>query len=492
MCYPQFILALNFNPQESFMYRDNYKTSLESELVDIVKTKLSPIALKYGYSETDLDSEISWAPVVLILGNYSSGKSTLINEYLGGRIQATGQAPTDDSFTVIVGDDSYDEPVGIVEEHDGRYLLNDQEYPFEKLKKYGQRFASHICIKKVNSPFLKDLVLIDTPGMLDSVSEKDRGYNYQEVIGDLARISDLILVLFDPHKAGTVQETYVALRETLPANTFEERVLFVLNRIDECASMTDLLQVYGTLCWNLSQMTGRKDIPTIHLTYSKGLSEPNENSEYLVHLDNQRERLKNSILKAPDFRLEHLATFVESHSENLNHLIEALISFRKKQRLFNLKFFSIIAVSFILTCGLAIFITNSAGISVLSLPLELQGIVTGSFLLFYLLCTAGIRRYFKLKFLKEQISKLDDLTLLDNQRRKDSWHAVKCIVKNFLEQTSKTISIRNLKKDYERVMEVAIHGVREIREALKELTTIPEDSDVECEEEELSEDQNNG
>lgn len=458
------------------MYRENYKTSLESELVEIVKTKLSPIALKYGYSETDLDSEIAWAPVVLILGNYSSGKSTLINEYLGGKIQETGQAPTDDSFTVIIGDDNYDEPIGVVEEHDGRYLLNDSEYPFEKFKKYGQRFASHICLKKVNSPFLKDIVLIDTPGMLDSVSENDRGYNYQEVIGDLARISDLILVLFDPHKAGTVQETYVALRETLPANTFEERVFFVLNRIDECSSMTDLLEVYGTLCWNLSQMTGRKDIPTIHLTYSKGISESEEESEYLMHLDNQREKLKNAILKAPDFRLEHLATFVESHSENLNHLIEALISYGKNLRRFNVKFYIMAFISFFLAGGLTLLGTQASGFSLTSLTVELQGITIGSFLLVYLLCLTGIKRIYKKRFHKHQLENLDKLTVLENQRRKDSWNAVKGYLKNYLEKYKGRFSIRNLKKDYAKVLEVATEGVKDIREALKELTTIPEDS----------------
>lgn len=458
------------------MYRENYKTSLESELVEIVKTKLSPVAVKYGYSETDLDSDIAWAPIVLILGNYSSGKSTLINEYLGGCIQETGQAPTDDSFTVIIGDDNYDEPVSVVEEHDGRYLLNDPEYPFEKFKKYGQRFASHICLKKVNSPFLKDLVLIDTPGMLDSVSEKDRGYNYQEVIGDLARISDLILVLFDPHKAGTVQETYVALRETLPANTFEERVLFVLNRIDECSSMGDLLEVYGTLCWNLSQMTGRKDIPTIHLTYSKGLSEPEERSEYLMHLDNQRDKLKNAILKAPDFRLEHLATFVESHSENLNHLIEALISYRKRLRHFNLKFYTLAFISFLLSGGVAFLGTQAAGYSLISLTVEMQGVAISIFLLFYLLCMAGVKGVFKKKFHKKQMTALEALTVLENQRRKDSWSAIKGCLINFLEKYQGAFKIRVLKKDYARVQEVATEGVKDIREALKELTTIPEDS----------------
>ena len=52
-------------------------------------------------------------------------------------------------------------------------------------------FASHFRLKSVKSDFLSNLAIIDTPGMLDSVSEKDRGYNYQEVIGEMARLADL-------------------------------------------------------------------------------------------------------------------------------------------------------------------------------------------------------------------------------------------------------------------------------------------------------------
>ena len=121
----------------------------------------------------------------------------------------------------------------MTQERDGKFLLNDPDYPFEILKKHGQRFAAHFRLKKVNSPFLKNLALIDTPGMLDSITERDRGYDYQEVIGDMAQLADLVLVLFDPHKAGTVRESHTSLRETITARTFEDRVLFVLNRIDE-------------------------------------------------------------------------------------------------------------------------------------------------------------------------------------------------------------------------------------------------------------------
>ena len=198
-----------------------------------------------------------------------------------------------------------DTKIKVTEERDGKVLLNDPEYPFSTLRKQGQRFAAHFRLKKSNSPFLKDLAIIDTPGMLDSITERDRGYDYQEVIGDLAQKAGLVLVLFDAHKAGTVREAYKSIRDTLSAATFEDRIIFVLNRIDECSSFSDLLRVYGTLCWNLSQITGRKDIPMIRLTYSPnavskaGGSAGYRKAEYLPLLENQREDLRRAILDTP-------------------------------------------------------------------------------------------------------------------------------------------------------------------------------------------------
>ncbi len=159
------------------MYRENYINSLRTELLEMVERYLSPVAMRYEYSEVPLEANIKWRPQVLVLGNYSSGKSTMINDLLGGEIQATGQAPTDDSFTVITYGDAAADPGDkpfVTEERDGKYLLNDSEYPFDSLKKHGERFSSHFRLKKVNSPFLKNLAIIDTPGMLDSITERDR------------------------------------------------------------------------------------------------------------------------------------------------------------------------------------------------------------------------------------------------------------------------------------------------------------------------------
>ena len=411
------------------MYRQNYINSLRTELLEMVERNLSPVAIQYDYSEVPLETNIKWRPQVLVLGNYSSGKSTLINDLLGEKVQDTGQAPTDDSFTVITFDDSAvtsDGKIAVTEERDGKYLLNDSEYPFESLKKHGERFAAHFRLKKVNSPFLKNLAIIDTPGMLDSITERDRGYNYQEVIGDLAQIADLVLILFDPHKAGTVREAHTSLRDTLPARTFEDRVLFVLNRIDECNSLIDLLQVYGTLCWNLSQMTGRKDIPTIHLIYSKQAAERHQQSNlhdtrYLQYLGNQREELKKAVLDAPRYRLDNLASFVETHGERISHLLEGLVSYRRKKNSyrFRLGFLGLLG-SILVAAGSLIgaMVTGLAGAMDQQLLFYSAGGVAIIFFLGWLL--TGMR-YFSNRFHKKQLADLKSLTLLNNQTRRDNW-----------------------------------------------------------------------
>ena len=466
------------------MYRKNYIDSLRTELVEMVADYLTPVALRYGYSDVPLEANIKWRPQVLVLGNYSSGKSTLINEFLGADVQATGQAPTDDSFTIITYDQSAStgdsDDIRVTEERDGKFLLNDPEYPFASLKKHGQSFASHFRLKKVNAPFLETLTIIDTPGMLDSITERDRGYDYQEVIGDLAQIADLVLVVFDPHKAGTIREAYISIRETLPTRTFEDRVLFVLNRIDECASLVDLLQVYGTLCWNLSQITGRKDIPTIRLTYSPraaagSTDRAERDTAFLSYLENQGEELKKAILQAPRHRLDHLATFVETHGERLSHFLEALVSYRKGLRMLRIKR-ALMGLFVSVLCGcaatFAMMTTTVLGSMDQRMLVGAGGAVALVALVFWMTI---LMKYSTSGFHRNSLNDLDELTPIQNQTRRDSWQAIRQLASTYLEKTEGRFSLRTVKREYAGVCRVRDKGSREIRQALNELATISDD-----------------
>lgn len=292
-----------------------------AELQDLLQRKMKSLFERYELDFTNLLMPLKWKPVVLIIGNYSSGKSTFINELLGSEVQRTGQAPTDDCFTILSAPESGEEEI----ELPGNTVVRDERLPFAALEFFGERMLSHLRLKLQRSPILENVAIIDTPGMLDSVTEKDRGYDYLGVIGQLARRADLIILMFDPLKAGTIKETYQAIRSTLPGSASEDRILYVMNRIDECDNIGDLLRSYGTLCWNLSQMTGRKDIPRIYLTYSP---ERAEKTGLLQIWENERRELMEAIKKAPAKRLSYILQDIDKEIRGLRLEVEALKTFK--------------------------------------------------------------------------------------------------------------------------------------------------------------------
>ena len=292
---------------------------LQKQLQIKVKKKLEPLFAKYRMDFGGIDAALKWKPIVLIIGNYSSGKSTLINELVGQHIQRTGQAPTDDSFTVITSDPGVDNL-----ETPGSTLVNDENLPFGHFKRFGEKLISHICMKQINSPKLENMAIIDSPGMIDATTEYNRGYDYMKVLGEFAKMADLIVLMFDPHKAGTIKESYEAIRNTLPEKSGEHRIVFVLSRIDECDNLSDFTRSYGTLCWNMSQMTGRKDIPHIYLTYSPTAVSASAVAEGWPQ---ERDDLIQKIMKAPGFRVNHILEDIDRQVNEVQIVAQAVSSF---------------------------------------------------------------------------------------------------------------------------------------------------------------------
>ena len=100
-------------------------------------------------------------PFVLLLGNHSSGKSSFINFVLGRPVQATGVAPTDDGFTVI-------KPGAQDVDRDGASFVGDPAMGFAPLRSFGPPFMSHLKLKVREGLQIEDIMLIDSPGMIDS------------------------------------------------------------------------------------------------------------------------------------------------------------------------------------------------------------------------------------------------------------------------------------------------------------------------------------
>ena len=107
---------------------------------------LSPLNERLlGPLERSRSSEAVPYPFVLLLGNHSSGKSSFINYVLGRPVQATGVAPTDDGFTVIV-------PGEADSDRDGASFIGDPSMGFSALRAFGPGFMSHFTLKASSAP----------------------------------------------------------------------------------------------------------------------------------------------------------------------------------------------------------------------------------------------------------------------------------------------------------------------------------------------------
>ncbi len=397
---------------------------LQKQLQAKVKKKLESLFNRYKMDFGGIDAALKWKPIVLIIGNYSSGKSTLINELVGQDIQRTGQAPTDDSFTIITCDPGISSA-----ETPGSTLVNDERLPFGHFKQFGEKFISHICMKQIVTPFLENMAIIDSPGMLDATSENDRGYDYMKVLGEFAKMADLIVLMFDPHKAGTIKESYDAIRNTLPEKSGEHRIIFVMSRIDECDNLSDFTRSYGTLCWNMSQMTGRKDIPHIYLTYS-----PHVANLKAVAKDwpQERDQLVEKIKKAPSFRINHILEDIDRQVNELQIVAQAVGEFLRRANTLFWKFanfsFGLAVVLFLFgdvflstffsfpdTTLIASLKNGSVALSTLVIPvvLVLVTLLLGSF---------GYSKIAFRRLLKKSIANASGLVVLDNDYRRNLWH----------------------------------------------------------------------
>jgi GTPase Era involved in 16S rRNA processing len=261
-------------------------------------------------------------PMVLMLGNHSAGKSTLINALLGIREQQTGVAPTDDGFTILRrGASNVDE--------DGPTAVTNPDYGFSELRAFGNSFVNRFRVKtrklpptNTNHPkgmaLPHGMMIVDTPGMIDtpvlhnhsrtSLEGQQRGYDFLQVTRWFATRADVILLMFDPANPGTTGETLDVMQKSLMGQ--EHKFLILLNKVDMFDRVTDFARCYGTLCWNLSKNIHNKDIPRIYTTYTRSEEvRVNETSAApLAELDRVRLEVMEELMRAPLRRLDNLLT----------------------------------------------------------------------------------------------------------------------------------------------------------------------------------------
>jgi EH domain-containing protein 1 len=455
-----------------------HRARVVAEAREIIVTTLDPIAKRYGYRNESLYEDIQGQPLVLLIGNYSSGKSTFINEFLGVRLQKVGQAPVDDSFTVILYDP---ETEGGLEEKAGLAVIEDPTLPFGSLRKFGQNFMSHLRLKRVNNPRLQSFGLIDSPGMLDSTTASaGRNYNYAEVVGELARYADLVLVLFDCHRPGTVAETHEVLQNHVIPAVGESKIVYIFNRIDEVENVEDLARAYGVLCWNLSQITQRKDVPTVYFTYSRSEAEARGNTKKdfdLKAFSDERELLMRLVETAPKRRADNIVNFLQEQTDRMHLYVQTLYNARViyRQRRNRLRAsMGAILVSGLLVAGLLLE-TQYPGLFAAGMqadlsevriaPLALVGLGTIAGLLLLLRLVTVVYRHMLRSAAEQILESPDKLVQLRTDAERQRWDFIRARAVDALQHHGLDHRLRAVARD--------LRALEKVRERYAEMRKIP-------------------
>lgn len=360
------------------------QTQIEEKITSIKHDVLKPLD-----ATLNLVSDVTYtSPMVMLIGNHSSGKSTLINYLCGRQIQETGVAPTDDGFTVIRrGNFDMNE--------DGPTAVNTPAYQFKALQAFGYDFINRFKVKirtmPASSLIAPELLLVDTPGMIDtpvllkdrsSIEGQSRGYDFIEAVRWFAQRSDVILLMFDPANPGTTGETLDVLTRSLAG--FEHKFLLVLNKVDVFETTNDFARAYGTLCWNLSKVIKLKDIPRIYTTCTplpQGKSAaPTPDAVALAkspippeEIQRQRSQVIEELLSASLRRLDNVITETEESTKCLLMSIQVGNALRNQYRQRE----ALVYLSLALGCGVGPLLV----MGLVTLSLSATALATVSFVL---------------------------------------------------------------------------------------------------------------
>jgi len=199
------------------------------------------------------------APMVLLMGQYSVGKTTFIKyllerDFPGSRI---GPEPTTDKFVAVMYNANRERVIP------GNAAAVQRDKPFKALETFGMSFLNRFEVSETSAPLLEHITLIDSPGILSGEKQRiARGYDFAAVVSYWATRADRIILLFDAHKldiSDEFKQAILALRGNF------DKIRCILNKADGI-NQQQLMRVYGALLWSLGKVVQTPEVMRVYIS----------------------------------------------------------------------------------------------------------------------------------------------------------------------------------------------------------------------------------
>jgi small GTP-binding protein len=195
-----------------------YELASELDRLCQRRPELAQLGSDAARAATDFDQPL----LVTVMGEFSSGKSTFINAFIGEDVAPTGITPTTATINVV----KYGrERGGRILYRDGRIESLAWSALFERLRALDPQQVRQVSLVEILLPLdaLQRVNLIDTPGLNSILPE------HEEVARGFISRADAVVWLFAAQQAGKATE-----RSALAAVAREGvRMLGVLNKVDQ-------------------------------------------------------------------------------------------------------------------------------------------------------------------------------------------------------------------------------------------------------------------
>lgn len=292
------ILRLDEEASEAELTIERSAEIVLRDIKRLYENSIKPLETLYKYRDLSNrhfgDPEIFSKPLVLFMGPWSGGKSSILNYLTGLEFTEwslrTGAEPSPAYFNILMhGKDP--------EVLDGTQLAAD--WTFSGLQKFGQGLEERLRGLRHPSKILEKVNIVEIPGILEVRKQVSRVFPFNDACQWFIDRADIIFLVYDPSKLDVGPETE-AILDQLKGRESQTRI--VLNKADT-VKPEELMRVQSALIWNISPLMSSAQPPVM---YTVSLwSMPFEAGAPIRLLQAQERELLRDLRQAIDKRVEN-------------------------------------------------------------------------------------------------------------------------------------------------------------------------------------------